>query len=302
MINIFSFLNRIKINRIYSLSEEYIYKYRFLRDLSSGYAYVLGGKNKKREFLTFEPFDCNIAKLFNERSQSDLSYDIEQVIDHVTYSLMAFGRAYVYIKPEYTLSIDYDNNETKVLSSIKVSEVKGFIKKQNKSQLIFCRKGYNGEISDVELQRNQIIIFDIKELGYKKKYFKNILKKLRKCDATLSATFMMTNNSDGYDFMVHSTKITLKKLRVLKDIGWLFDIDGLSDSYILYKKIQEDKLRFRFLNYIVEKLNYGFEDYLFDEGGKLVANVKEKNYDQLWEDYSDGKLTGTELTNILYSY
>ena len=113
---------------------------------------------------------------------------------------------------------------------------------------------------------------------------------------------MMTNNSDGYDFMVHSTKITLKKLRVLKDIGWLFDIDGLSDSYILYKKIQEDKLRFRFLNYIVEKLNYGFEDYLVDAGGKLVANVKEKNYDQLWEDYSDGKLTGTELTNILYSY
>ena len=50
MINIFSFLNRIKINRIYSLSEEYIYKYRFLRDLSSGYAYVLGGKIRVENF------------------------------------------------------------------------------------------------------------------------------------------------------------------------------------------------------------------------------------------------------------
>lgn len=298
MINMFSTQNRI--NRIYHLPKENIYKHRFFEDLSSGYSFILGETNKKRDFLTFEPIDCNLSKLINGKHPYDLSYDIEQVIDHVTYSLMAFGKAYVYIKPEYTTSIDHDNNETKVLSSIEIGEVKGFVKKQNKTHFKFCCRGYNGATSDIEIQRKQLIVFDIKDLGYNKKYFTNILKKLGKCDITLSSTSMITNNSDGYDFSVHSKKTRLQELRASKDIGWSFDTDGLSDSYILYKKIQEDKLRLQFLNYILEKLNSGFENYIVDAGGKLVAHVKEKNYNQLWKDYSDGKLTGTELTNILY--
>lgn len=298
MINMFSSQNRI--NRIYHLSKKNIYEVRFFEDLSSGYSYILGENNKKRDFLTFEPLDCNLSKLINGKHHYDLSYYIEQVVDHVTYSLMAFGKAYVYIKPDYTMSIDLDNNETKVLSSIEISEIKGFVKKQNKTHFIFCCRGYNEATRDIEIQRKQLIVFDIKDLGYNKKYFTNILKKLGKCDITLSSTSMITDNSDGYDFSVHSKKTKLEELRASKDIGWLFDTDGLSDSYILYKKIQEDKLRLQFLNYILEKLNSGFENYIVDAGGKLVAHVKEKNYNQLWKDYSDGKLTGTELANILY--
>lgn len=292
-----TFRSRTRMNRMYHSYKETIYTNNFFEELSSGYSYILGEKDEEREFLTFEPLDCNLSKLINGKH---LRYEIEEVINEVTYSLMAFGKAYVYIKPEYALSIDHDNNETKVLSSIEIREVKGFVKKQNKTYLEFCLKGYNGDISDIEIQRKQLIMFDIKDLGYSRKYFKNILKKLGKCDIIASSTSMINNNLDGYDFMAHSKKNKLKELRALKDIGWSFGTDGLSDSYILYKKIQEDKLRLQFLNYILEKLNFGFEEYIVDAGGKLVAHVKEKNYDQLWKDYSDGKLTGTELSNILY--
>lgn len=298
MINMFSTQNRI--NRIYHLPKENIYKDKFFEDLSSGYSFILGETNKNRNFLTFEPINCNLSKLIKGKHHYDLSYDIEQVISSVTYSLMAFGKAYVHIKPEYTTSIEHDNNETKILSSIEIREVKGFVKRQNKTHFIFCCRGYNRETSDIAIQRKQLIVFDIRDLGYHKRYFTNILRKLGKCDITLFSTSMITNNLDGYDFTVHSKKSKLQELRALKDIGWLFNTDGLSDSYILYKKIQEDQLRLRFLNYILGKLNSGFENYIVDAGGKLVAHVKEKNYNQLWKDYSDGKLTGTELTNILY--
>ena len=299
MINIFSIQNRI--NRIYHLPKENIYKHRFFEDLSSGYSFILGETNKNRNFLTFEPINCNLSKLIKGKHRYDLSYDIEQLISRVTYSLMAFGKAYVYIKPEYTTSINHGNNETKILSSIEIHEVKGFVKKKNKTHFIFCCRGYNRETSDIEIQREQLIVFDIKDLGYNKKYFTNILRKLGKCDITLFATSMITNNLDGYDFTVHSKKNKLRELSALKDIGWLFNTDGLSDSYILYKKIQGDQLRLRFLNYILGKLNSGFENYIADAGGKLVAHVKEKNYNQLWKDYCDAKLTGTELTKILYN-
>ena len=298
MINMFSTQNRI--NRIYSLPKENIYKHRFFEDLSSGYSFILGEPNKNRNFFTFEPISCRLSKLINGNHPYDLSYDIEQVIARVTYSLMAFGKAYVYIKTEYTTGIDCDNIEAKVLSSIEIHEIKGFVKKKKKTHVIFCCRGYNKATSDIEIQCNQLIVFDIKDLGYSKNYFTNIIKKLGKCDITLFSTSMITNNLDGYDFSVHSKKKKLQELRALKDIGWLFNTDGLSDSYILYKKIQEDQLRLRFLNYILGKLNSGFENCIVDAGGKLVAHVKEKNYNQLWKDYSDAKLTGTELTNILY--
>lgn len=298
MISMFSVRNRI--NRIYHLPKENIYKYRFFNDLSSGYSFILGETSKSGNFLTIEPINCKLSKLIQGKHPYDLSYDIEQVIERVAYSLMAFGKAYVYIKSEYTTGIDCDNIETKVLSSIEIHEIKGFVKKKKKTHVIFCCRGYNEATSDIEIQRNQLIVFAIKDLGYSKKYFTNILKKLGKCDITLFSTSMITNNLDGYDFSVHSKKSKLQELRALKNIGWLFNTDGLSDSYILYKKIQEDQLKLRFLNYILGKLNSGFENCIVDAGGKLVAHVKEKNYNQLWENYCDGKLTGTELINILY--
>ena len=266
MINIFS-----KKNRIECSSRENAYKHGFRNDLCFGYSYILGGENGMRNFLTFEPTDCNISKLVN-RGNYNNSNDMEQLIGNITYRLMFLGKAYIYIKPDYTINIDNEHKEQKILSSLKLNEIKGGIKGKNKTHFKFCCREGNGNISDIQICRNQLIIFDIKDLGYSKNYFPSVLKKLGKCDIALSAVDMVSSNSDGYDFDVHSKKNKLKKLKVLKDIGWLCDASELSDSYILYKKIQEDKMRICFLNYILQKLNSGFEKYIVDVGGKLVAH------------------------------
>lgn len=296
----FSAQNRM--NKIYRAPMDSIYKHRFFEDLCSGYALVLGERSDRRNFFTFEPEDCKISKLIKGNDYYDLSYNLENIIHRIIYSLMVFGKAYVYISPEYTTILDDENKETTVLTSVKIDEIKGYIKKHNKTNITFSYKKYDGTISDIDMQRNQLIEFDIKELGFRKRYFVNIAKKLGKCDITLLSTIMVEKNVEGYDFSVHAKKNKIQELRAAKDIGWLFGTDGLSDSYILYKKIQEDKLRINFLNYILEKLNCGFESFMDDTGGNLIAHIKKKNYDQLWKDYLEGKITGTELTNVLYHY
>lgn len=294
MINIFS-----KKNRIECTSMENAYKHRIRNELCFGYSYFLGGENGMRDFFAFEPTDCNISKLVN-RGNYNNSNDMERLIGNITYRLMFFGKAYIYIKPDYTINIDNEHKEQKILSSLKLEEINGGIKGKNKTHFKFCCREGDGKTSDIQICRKQLIIFDIKDLGYNKNYFPSVLKKLGKCDIALSAVTMLSSNSDGYDFDVHSKKSKLRKLKVLKDVGWVSDASDLSDSYILYKKIQEDKIRICFLNYILQKLNSGFEKYIVDVGGKLVAHINEKNYDQLWKDYCEGKLTGTELTKILY--
>lgn len=69
------------------------------------------------------------------------------------------------------------------------------------------------------------------------------------------------------------------------------------------KKIQKDKLKIQFLNYILEQINDGIKNHLnVDNVGKLVAHTKEKNYNKLWYDYSGGKIFGSELTKILFQH
>ena len=41
-------------------------------------------------------------------------------------------------------------------------------------------------------------------------------------------------------------------------------------------------------------------DFLGDDSGELVAHVNKKEYRQLWNDYTEGKITGTELTTRLF--
>lgn len=297
MISIFIAQNRM--NRIYKSPRKSLYNHRFFEDLCSGYSYTLGEKNCRKEFLTFEPNGCKMSKIIKERQHYDLSYEIEQIVSRVIYSLLVFGKSYIYLTPEYSVSVE-NEKEVKKLSSMGIGEIKGYVKKRNRDQIVFCCKGFNGKIDVLEMQGKQIIELDIKDMGFKKRYFVNIHKKLSKCDITQISTLMISNNTKGYDFSVHSRKRKIQELKVTKEIGWSFGVDGLSDSYILYKKIQEDKLKLRFLEYVIEKINEGLKKYKDEADGLLVAHVKKKNYEQLWNDYLSGKITGSELTNFLY--
>lgn len=286
-----------RINSLYRRPKDSIYTHRFFEDLCTGYSYVLGEKNGKEDFLDIEPNDCYLSKLIKGNHYYDWRYDLEQTISNVTYSLLAFDRAFVYLMPEYTLKDDSGN---KVLSSIKIAEIKGFVKKRKKDDISFCCKDKKGIVNEIKMKSGQLIEFDIKELGYRKRYFSNIIRRLEKCDITKSSAVILGNNLDGYDFSVHSKRRKLQELKASREVGWSFGIDGLSDSYILYKKIQSNKLKILFLGHILKKVNIGLSKIIDADDGLIIAHIKERNYDQIWQDYSNGRITGPELTRILY--
>lgn len=287
-----------KIKRIYCTPKDSIYAHRFFDDLTSGYSFTLGKKGENNDFFSFEPDGCQINN-YLKRQNYHSSYEIEQLVSRIAYSLMKFGRAYMYIHPDYSVKQDNDGIKTQVLSSFEIREIKGVIKRQTKEGCIFCGIGFNFEVKEIQMTKNQLVLFDIEELGFSKKYFPNILKKLSKCYITKN-TDMMVDNSNLYDYTYYAEKKKYAELKIVRKIGWSFGTDKLSDSYILYKKIQEDELRTRFLEYIVERINEGLHNFVGDNAGKLIARINRKDYKQLWNDYTEGRITGTELTNILY--
>lgn len=287
-----------RIDRMYQSPENSIYSNRFFGDLSAGYSYSLGDKSDKYAFFGFQPKDCKASKLI-KRDKFYSSYDFERMIDRITYSLIAYGKAYLYIDIEYKADMKEEGSEAKTISAIQIRDVEGIIRKRTADNIVFLLKGYNGKIKEIIISPMQFVVFDIRDVGYSRRFWRRMLKKLERCDVS-STTEMVVDKVEGYDFSAHRKNNKMRELKALRGVGWSFGSEELSDSYILYKKILADELKLKFLEYILERINHGIAACLGKDAGMLVANIKRKNYRQLWEDYSEGKLTGTELTKILY--
>lgn len=291
-----------KINKIYRMEKGNIYSQSFFQDFSTGFSFSLGEKNTShRDFFRFEPKNCESERLLRAKTYHDLSYSLEQTIDGAIYSLIAYGKAYIYINPKFTSVIEAKNVKVdkKEIVALEIGEIKGIIKRRNKKN-VFYAKGFSGGVMERELFDPGLVTLNINDLGYKKNYFNKIVRKLGKHDIT-DSTMMLSDNLEGYDFGVHLRKNKIDTLKILKGIGWTFGTDGLSDSYILYKKILKDKYQINVLEYILTKINEGLIRCLSDKSvGKIETNIKYVDYDKVWEQYQKGELTVTELTDLLY--
>ena len=297
------FKTKKSVKRLYRSLSNNPYSYRFFEDLSTSFSFILGENDKTKDFFAFEPKGCIAETILNATTHYNLNYKLEQTISSTMHSLLSYGQAYIYLQPQYTQEKSEENKNIPVkqtISSLDIGEVKGVIKQRIGNKYVFYTYGFNGNIIETELMADGLISLNIRELGYRKKHFLHLCKKIRKCDVT-SVGLLSFENTDGYDFNIHLKKKRLKFLKKTKSIGWSFGNDGLSDSYILYRKILQDKFRIKALNFIIDKINEGLSTCLHNESpGKLVAHIRNLNYDDIWEQYTNGKITVTELTNLLY--
>lgn len=289
-----------KINKIYRRPKENLYSYRFFQDLSTGFSFTLAEKAFRKDFFSFEPRNCNVEKLLKSNFNYDTSYSIEQLIERAMYSLMVYGKAYIYIKAGYeNLSNEQNKAEMRKLSSLEIEEIKGIIKKKTDASMLFISKGFGEKIFERNLVPKCLVILNIRDLGFREKYFTNLVRKLGKYDITSKIT-MLSEDKEGYDFSVHSKRNKRLELKTIKDVGWSFGTEGLSDSYILFKKMQMDILKIKALNYIVNEINKSLSCICGEDAGKIVAHVRHIDYDKVWSEYQNGEITVTELTNVLY--
>lgn len=278
-------------NPIYNL-----YSHRFFEDLFTGYAYSLSeNKLGRRDFYKITPDDKAIVKLFRNTTHYDFSYDFGQTIDRALYSMAVYGKAYIFVKPEYVENNEGDGKFKKELQALHIGEVKGIPMKNT-----FFFRTYSKKISEFDISEGTLITLDLKELGFKRNYFTKLVKRLGKYDLT-SASLELFNNEPTYDFSAHANKSKKRFLRKVRDIGWNFGTDGLSDSYILYKEIKMKLFKMRLLQYVLEKINKALaEQYIQGKEFKIEALIGNIDYEDAWIKFRDGKLTVSELSNIVW--
>lgn len=293
-------LAKKRINSLYRTPQNNIYSHRFFQDLCTGFSFVLGEYTRENDFIYFEPAGCAIETLLRQNKHYNLSYEIEEVLYNVIGSLLRYGKAYLYLQPEY---LETDDHSQKNISAVEMREILGYPSKKKSDTIQFYCKSFDGDVRKTELLSDGLIVFNLKDIGYQKNYFNKIVKRLGKLDTTASATGLLTESIPGYDFSEHLKHNRLKVLRETKEIGWYFGTDGLSDSYILYRKIQQDKLKLVILNYVVNKINHAIKALLKEQdAGEMKMRIKDHDYSQMWNDYNAGHITASELTRLLFSH
>lgn len=291
------FLAKRRINRLYRTSQNNIYSQRFFQDLGTGFSFALGDNTREKDFIYFEPAGCTMERVFRHKNQYSLSREIEQIFDKVVDSLLRYGKAYLYLQPKHAVTGEHSQ---KNISSVEMREIKGYPSKKKSDTIQFYCKSFGGDVHRTELIADGLIVFSLKDIGYKKNYFKKVIKYLGKFD---SATGLLTESIPGYDLSEHMMHNRFKVLRETKDIGWVFGTDGLSDSYVLYRKIQQDKLKLMILDYVMNKINHAIKALLKDQdAGEMRIRTKDHDYNQLWKDYNSGHITASELAKILFPY
>ena len=283
-----------KIEKLYKQPEEGLYLQLICRELFSGYDISLNDDQQRGgDFYKITPNDSEIVKLFNKSSTYCFSYDFGKIIDRVLYSMAIYGKAYIFIKPEYEEQIDKQGNTSKIISSIYISEVKGILKKNK----FFYKIGRN-EISEFDINEGTLITFNLREIGFKKNHFTKLAKQVEKYNTTSKS--LELKKVPTYNFSVHRDKNTKLLLRKMRGVGLNFSLDDLSDSYILYNEIQRKLFQKKLLQYILDKTNKSLvSNYIHNKKFKIEATMKNINYEESWEKFQRGELTRSELRKIV---
>ncbi len=290
-----------KINRLYRRPKENIYSYSLFRDLSLSYSFKLADKSKSQDFYDFEPHNCILKEYLMKDSFHDFNSFFDGLIGGVINSLVIYGRAYLYIDPHFKVTLNEKNEKEEELQSISLHGLMGYVKKKSSKDLLFYTLTYDKNVQEIQMPISQLISFDLRDVGYDRKYFTSLEKKLGKVDIVSSMEMMNNERILGYDFSLHKASSKLKELKLVKEIGWSFNTDELSDSYILYKEIKMLKMRIKILKYVIGQINDGLTKFIpCVDCGKIVANIKVTDYEKIWNDFSDGRITTKELTDILY--
>ena len=123
---------------------------------------------------------------------------------------------------------------------------------------------------------------------------------------TLGTTNLALDKSlEGiYNFTEHQKQLEFQFLNCTRKIFWNgrnYSNQHLSESYLLYRAAYADMLQYRFLDYMLQKLNNGFEPLRQEFGfvGRIITPLPRINYSQHLAEYHDGKINASQLGDVI---
>lgn len=112
-----------------------------------------------------------------------------------------------------------------------------------------------------------------------------------------SNSLELINTEPAYDFSVHADKNRKRFLKKVRNFGWSFGTDGLSDN----KEIQMKLFKIQMLQNVLMKINQVIAtEYIPNKEFEIKALTSNVDYVGAWTKFQSGELTVSELNNIVW--
>lgn len=279
-----------------------MYSRMLLEDFSSWFSSeftpieLRSGINRNK-FYQVIPEDDELNKLIRFNHTRDFDYNFDELLKKIMYYLLVNGRTYAEI-----VSLTDQNN---VVRGIELICVPAKHPRKIRNTYAFSAKNNKGEQIHFYISRPQLIIFDLKDLGFDRNYFRRQFARLSKYELTDAQKLMLHPRMQKiFDFTEYTKTMDLRFLKDTLPIHWLgrkYDNEHLSESYLLYRKMKYKMLRYKFLQYILHQINTQLEyfktEWKFE--GHITTLASVSPYEDAFSQYQRGQLNTSQLGDIL---
>jgi hypothetical protein len=242
----------------------------------------------------FEINDKHLQDLLCFSDPSFLRYGFVQQLDEVAKELLLFGKTYVEVITE-------EDKDSKLIS-ISFKPIYTNKARAIHNRVYFRAKKFDESMISFWVPKSNLLIFDLKELGFSRRYFVRLLRKIQK----LELPFDMIGTSDfNIDyFKSYSEKKMLKLNRRTYWTGRNYTNQFISEGYLLYRSIKFKELQWRFLEYLISGYNKALSGIIAEKkvNGQIMIKEKKPDYTSYINRLQRGDLNFEQLSSLIYKY
>lgn len=274
-----------------------MYTHMLSEDFTRGYSIDLSMNRDNYNFYKIEPLGDPLGAMLSVHEARFLEYGFDKILSEITQTLIMKGKAYV----EVVLWKDHDGS-VKGISFHPLKPIFSFI---GPKKAYFVSQQFNNRMCPYYIDRKRLIIFDLHNLGYSRRLFTRVLKKIDKLNVTGIANLSMDENLK-FDFTKYNSLREYNLLKYTRKIYW-YGRDSsnqyMNGFYLIWRGIKLQELKKHILDYLLEKINATMFLY-HDEAnfsGKIIANCKKTDYAQDFEKLMKGEISLSQFSDVFYS-
>ncbi|MBS5116113.1 MAG: hypothetical protein KHY88_10580 [Erysipelotrichaceae bacterium] len=271
------------------------YTNMFYQDFCSHLSIALKNKRDYRNFYKIKSNE-NLEELLEYNDYNFLEYDFDELLRNNLLSLIHSGKEFIEIVRWY------DENK---LVKISFMPFKNLIQIHLFNYYFYLTKTNESKFRIGKINANDVIKMNVKEMGFSKRYFKRLFKKLRKLDYSNTDLSLILDKNSGYDTEVDKRKKEYIFLKECKKIRWLgrnYDNYYASQPYLLFVRMEEVKLKENILTYLLKKYNERLNSIgdIYGFSGELYFDNKSVNYRKLLKELYEGTKTCEEVSKVFF--
>ena len=268
------------------------YGHMFMEDFCSHFAI---GLSTHDHYNFFRANEATLRSLLQYDDYDFLRYDLDNQLSSVMWELLLCGKSYLEVVTKETTD--------GTLCGISFIPLRVQRALRCGKNYYFKSFEYDDSVVSFKIPISNVIVFDLKDMGFGRKYFVRLLRRMRKTDPDLS---LITQKPSGTSYLERENKNQKQRLKINKRIHWNernYQNEHISEAYFLYRAVEYKMLRLRFLNYLIGKYNkaVGKIGETSGFGGAIEIAEEIPDYNECLEKLQSGEYCFEQASKIIFA-